>query len=112
MTMLTDRDDFRHDFSGLYSRESIFYNLLLPADGRFEQSGRVQGTLRVAGRTIPFDTTAHRDHSWGTRDWSSLHHWKWISGQGGPGPGAPEGTVLTFNAFKGLALGQVDINGY
>jgi hypothetical protein len=74
------------------------------AEARFEQSGRVQGTLTVAGRTVPFDTTAHRDHSWGARDWNSFHHWKWISGQAGDD--------VTFNAEQMLAGGREWINGY
>jgi hypothetical protein len=74
------------------------------ADDRFEQSGAVQGRLQVGGRQIDFDTTAHRDHSWGTRDWASVHHWKWISGQAGP--------YVTFNAMYTLALGRRWVNGY
>lgn len=53
------------------------------ADNRFEQSGRVRGALVLGGREIRFDTTAHRDHSWGERDWDSLQDWKWISAQAG-----------------------------
>lgn len=51
------------------------------ADNRLEQSGRVSGTITVAGREIAFDTTAHRDHSWGTRDWTAFHHYKWVNVQ-------------------------------
>jgi hypothetical protein len=53
------------------------------ADNRFEQSARVTGELVLAGRRIPFDTTGHRDHSWGTRDWDTLQDWKWVSAQAG-----------------------------
>jgi hypothetical protein len=42
------------------------------ADNRFEQGARVRGTLTLNGRDIPFDTTGHRDHSWGTRDWDAI----------------------------------------
>jgi hypothetical protein len=51
------------------------------ADNRFEQSARVRGTLVLGDRTIPFDTTGHRDHSWGTRDWDAIQDWKWVSAQ-------------------------------
>ena len=47
------------------------------ADNRFEQSGRVSGVLTVGDRVIPFDTTAHRDHSWGTRDLTAI---PWATG--------------------------------
>lgn len=74
------------------------------ADDRFEQSGTVEGRLVVDGRRVDFNTTAHRDHSWGTRDWDSVHHWKWISGQAG--------SHLTFNAMQTFALGKLWTNGY
>lgn len=74
------------------------------ADDRFEQSGTVDGYLMLHGSRMDFSTTAHRDHSWGTRDWDSIHHWKWISGQAGLG--------LTFNAMQTFALGRVFTNGY
>ena len=53
------------------------------ADNRFEQSGHVTGTLTLHGKKIDFDTTAHRDHSWGDRDWDSIQDWKWVSAQAG-----------------------------
>ena len=74
------------------------------ADDRFEQAGRVQGTLTLGARRIVFDTTGHRDHSWGRRDYRSMHHFKWISVQAG------EATAL--NAFQLLAGGEQTINGY
>jgi hypothetical protein len=54
------------------------------ATNRFEQAGRIAGTVTFDGREIPFDTTGHRDHSWGVRDYDSILHWKWISAQAGP----------------------------
>ena len=51
------------------------------ADDRFEQSGRVKGTLTIGDRKIAFDTFGHRDHSWGTRDWGAAQHWKWLESQ-------------------------------
>lgn len=51
------------------------------ADNRFEQSARVRGSLTIGDRIIPFDTTGHRDHSWGTRDWDAIQDWKWVSAQ-------------------------------
>jgi hypothetical protein len=45
---------------------------------RFEQTGRVSGSLEFGGRRIEYDRIGHRDHSWGTRDWGVPHHWKWF----------------------------------
>jgi hypothetical protein len=68
------------------------------ADDRFEQSGRVIGELTIGDRRIAFDTTAHRDHSWGTRDWDTIQDWKWISAQAQDG--------VTFNAMLLHARGE------
>lgn len=73
-------------------------------EDRFEQSGRVRGRLRVEGRTIDFDGTGHRDHSWGTRDYDAIHHFKWISAQAGAG--------FALNAFQILWSGEQTIHGY
>jgi hypothetical protein len=54
------------------------------ATNRFEQAGRISGTLSTGGEDIDFATTGHRDHSWGVRDYGAIQHWKWISAQAGP----------------------------
>jgi hypothetical protein len=75
------------------------------ATDRFEQSGRATGVLRVRGRTIPFaDVWAHRDHSWGRRNWNTVHHWKWLVAA------VPSGTEL--NAMFHVARGEPGLNGY
>lgn len=74
------------------------------ADDRFELSCRVRGTVEVDGRTIEVDTTGHRDHSWGTRDWDVVQDWKWISGQ------AQDGTA--FNVMRLHAGGDDYVCGY
>ena len=53
------------------------------ANNRIEQAGRVKGTLTIGGRMITFDTTGHRDHSWGTRDWKAMQNYRWFVGQAG-----------------------------
>jgi hypothetical protein len=73
------------------------------ADNRFEQSGRVSGVLTIGDRVIPFDTTAHRDHSWGTRDWTAIHHYRWINIQG-------DGIALNFMHLD--AIDQPTVHGY
>ena len=74
------------------------------AAARFEQSGRVQGHLTLAGRRMEIDTWGHRDHSWGQRDYAAMHHFKWVS------TGSVDGTAL--NGFQLLAAGEQTINGY
>ncbi|GGY90045.1 DUF7064 domain-containing protein [Novosphingobium colocasiae] len=74
------------------------------ATNRIEQSGRVWGTLTLAGRTIAFDTTGHRDHSWGTRDWKAMQNYRWFQGQAGPG--------VSVHFWHLNALGQTRLIGY
>jgi len=49
------------------------------AHNRYEQSGVTSGRLRLRGREIEFTGVGHRDHSWGTRNWNYMMHWKWIN---------------------------------
>lgn len=53
------------------------------ATNRLEQAGRVQGTLRLAGKEFPIAGFGQRDHSWGVRDWYLIQHYKWIAVQAG-----------------------------
>jgi hypothetical protein len=74
------------------------------ATNRIEQSGRAKGTLELDGRKIAFDTTGHRDHSWGVRDWKAMQNYRWFQGQAGPD------TALHFWHLN--ALGQTRLLGY
>jgi hypothetical protein len=58
----------------------------------------------VAGRTIAFDTTGHRDHSWGTRNWGAIQHWKWILVQ------TPAGDAV--HLMETVGLGEHRVLGY
>jgi hypothetical protein len=104
------RDGVRleYDFSALHEAFSYRQNPGgLPAwfaHNRFEQAGRVTGVLEVAGRRIEFDRIAHRDHSWGPRDWGVPQHWKWILAH------TPSGRAL--NGFVWIARGEWGFNGY
>lgn len=49
------------------------------AHNRYEQSGLTSGRLRLRGRDVQFTGIGHRDHSWGTRNWNYMMHWKWIN---------------------------------
>ncbi|WP_018990704.1 DUF7064 domain-containing protein [Aromatoleum toluclasticum] len=74
------------------------------ADNRFEQSGLITGALRLDGRRMPFETTGHRDHSWGTRDWAAVQHWKWFQGQAG--------ADLSVHFFEIHVAGRTYLRGY
>ncbi|WP_354699104.1 hypothetical protein DSM112329_04811 [Paraconexibacter sp. AEG42_29] len=74
------------------------------ATDRYEQSCRVTGRLKLGDREVVIDGHGHRDHSWGTRDWRALQHWKWIN--------AAAGDDLSIHAWTSYALGDNQINGY
>jgi hypothetical protein len=74
------------------------------AVNRFEQTGRATGSLRLRGRVIEFDKPAHRDHSWGRRNWKMPQHWKWVVAQSESGNG--------LNLFQWVVRGELGTNGY
>ena len=74
------------------------------ATNRLEQSGKVRGRLTIGDRVIDFDTTGHRDHSWGTRDWTAIHHYKWVNIQAG--------SDIAINFMHGMAVDQLYELGY
>ena len=97
-----------YEFTALHEAFSYRQNPAgLPAwfaANRFEQAGRVRGGLELGGRTLEFERIAHRDHSWGVRDWGAPQHWKWLLAH------TPSGRAL--NAFVWIARGEWGFNGY
>jgi hypothetical protein len=73
------------------------------ATNRLEQAGRMAGSLSIGGKSFNFDTTGARDHSWGTRDWETPQHWKWLHAQAGD-------TCVHFWQIN--ARGRTDLRGY
>lgn len=73
------------------------------AENRYEQGGRIVGKMVWRGQEYVLDGPGHRDHSWGTRDWDAIHHYKWI---------AAAGESVSANLMWTLAMGEVDVNGY
>jgi hypothetical protein len=100
--------DLAYDFEGLHEAFDYTRNPggcpQWMAVNRFEQTGHVRGELRIPGRTIDFDQLAHRDHSWGRRNWRMPHHWKWVVAQTASG--------AALNLFHWLARGEHGVNGY
>lgn len=72
---------------------------------RYEQSGRTSGRLVLRGREVEFTGVGHRDHSWGTRNWNYLQHWKWMNAATHDGT-----TSLHFMLMN--VQGAVHLNGY
>jgi hypothetical protein len=74
------------------------------ADDRTEQGGHVTGSLTVDGTTHVLDGYAHRDHSWGMRDWGGATHWKWWNVL------TPGGTAI--HAMELQYFGKTTLHGY
>jgi hypothetical protein len=104
----SERIHLEYDFAALHEAFSYRQNPGgLPrwfAQNRFEQAGRVTGVLELDGRRIAFDRLAHRDHSWGPRNWGYPQHWKWLLAH------TPSGRAL--NGFIWIAAGEWGFNGY
>jgi hypothetical protein len=100
--------DLTYDFEGSHEAFDFARNPIgcpqWMAVNRFEQTGRARGELRVGDRTVSFDRPAHRDHSWGRRNWKMPQHWKWIVAQ------TPSGQGL--NLFQWVVRGEIGTNGY
>jgi hypothetical protein len=75
------------------------------AHERYEQSGRTRVRMNLRGRQIDFEGVGHRDHSWGTRDWNYLQHWKWMNA-------ATLGGASSLHCMLMNAKGEVITNGY
>ena len=69
----------------------------------YEQSMSVRGSMVLDGRTEVFIGGGHRDHSWGLRDWSPSHRYRWLTCQ-------MDG--LAFNAMYLTIAGTHVTNGY
>lgn len=74
------------------------------ADDRTEQGGRVRGSIRAGHRNFDVDTFAHRDHSWGTRDWGAIQHMKWINALADPS--------ISVHVMEIQAFGKTTLHGY
>lgn len=74
------------------------------ADNRLEQSGLAKGSITIGDRRVEFDTTGHRDHSWGRRDWTAIHQYRWVNIQAD--------ADIAINFLEGAALDQHYQLGY
>jgi hypothetical protein len=109
LTFASDEIELDYRFEGTHEafdyRRNPIGSPTWMATNRFEQSGRVTGRLRAHGRDVALDDEpAHRDHSWGRRNWRMPQHWKWVVAE------TPDGHGL--NLFQWVAKGEVGTNGY
>jgi hypothetical protein len=97
------------DFRGLHAPFSYRQNPDgLPAwfaENRFEQTGRARGFIEFGGRRVAFDRIAHRDHSWGMREWTVPQHWKWLVAY------TPDASRIV-NLWIWIAYGEWGFGGY
>lgn len=75
------------------------------AVNRFEQGGRLVGSIKARDLEIAVDHPAHRDHSWGNRNWGLPQHWKWFSAY------TPDGKV-NLNGWIWIARGETGCAGF
>jgi hypothetical protein len=105
----SERLQLDFDFTGLHEPFSYHQNPDgLPAwfaIDRFEQTGWARGALRFDGREIMLDHVAHRDHSWGMRQWAMPQHWKWLIAY------TPDASRFV-NAWLWQARGDWGVGGY
>ena len=52
--------------------------------GHLEVSGRIRGELRLGKEIFPVDALAHRDRSWGNRDYRAAYQHRMVTGTIGP----------------------------
>jgi len=90
--------------SPVYEFPPISLGLLKGAARRFEQTGRVKGTVFVDGKTLPLRGLGFRDHSWGVHDFSGLGHVVTLYAQFSP--------RWTVNAVWGIGHGHKVAAGY
>jgi hypothetical protein len=74
------------------------------ANDRIEQSGIARGTITIGDRVIEFNSTGHRDHSWGTRDWKAFQNYRWFQGQ--------VSDKVSVHFWELHALGRTELLGY
>ncbi len=74
------------------------------ATNRFEQAGRLEGRLRIAGQEFAVSGFGQRDHSWGVRDWDLIQHYKWFAIQAGE--------RLAVHIAQFIIRGEVSYAGY
>jgi hypothetical protein len=109
-TLTYQRDDvaIEFDFRGVHDAFTYRQNPDgLPvwfAENRMEQTGHVRGSIQVGRRRIALDRIAHRDHSWGVRDWGVPQHWKWFV--------AYTPSAVAVNGWIWIARGEWGFGGY
>ncbi|MHC1605132.1 MAG: DUF7065 domain-containing protein [Candidatus Methanofastidiosia archaeon] len=68
--------DYRGCVKGF--KEEISRNV---ASEHLEQFGKIEGTLKIDGKSFVISGLGERDHSWGVRDWNAPKMWIWDTAQ-------------------------------
>jgi hypothetical protein len=109
ITYQSDRVQFDLHFTGSHPPFSYHDNPDgLPswmARNRFEQGGQIKGWIKARDIELEVDQPAHRDHSWGNRNWGMPQHWKWFCAY------TPDGAV-TLNGWIWMARGEMGCAGF
>jgi len=90
--------------SPAYQFPVLSWGLPKVAAQRFEQTGRMKGTVFIGGKTFPVNGLGFRDHFWGSRDWPGLSEVVAVHAQ--------FSSRLTVNAVWGIEQGQRTAAGY
>ncbi len=79
----------------------------LEIDLHFEDSHRpypyAVGSSRIGDRVIASNSTGHRDHSWGARDWAVSRRYKWMHAQ--------VGREVSMHFWIVEAMGRTELRG-
>lgn len=109
LTYQSDRISFDLAFTGSHPPFSYHDNPDgLPswmARNRFEQGGRIKGWIKARDIELAVDQPAHRDHSWGNRNWGLPQHWKWFCAYTADG-------AVTLNGWTWIARGETGCAGF
>lgn len=71
----------------------------------YEQTGRLCGTLRIDGRSIPIDLPCVRDHSFGKRDWNYMNNHLWLMA-------VNDTSQLNFSMVSYPAMSVLEVGNY
>lgn len=104
---LEGRNSMELDWEAFTQPYDFHANSNLPPDvagSHFEQSGTVKGYVSFKGKEIKINAFGQRDKSWGTRDWSAIEGWSWISAQFSDG--------FSVNMWQGILNHKIYNSGF
>ncbi len=76
----SDRKSNASAIAGEKWNKEFFEKLKELSQTHYEQSGKLTGTVKIAGKSYPIDMRSMRDHSFGPRSWHQWDRHYWMSG--------------------------------